>query len=94
MTTPANNPVRLCLSRSGKTIDVPADQTLLEALLEHGFDVASVCREGICGTCETAVLSGIPDHRDSILDDEERAANTVMMVCVSRALTPELELEL
>ena len=90
----SNNPVRLRLTKSGKSIDVPADQTLLEALLEHGYGVDSICREGMCGTCETKVLSGVPDHRDSVLSEEERATNTTMMVCVSRSRTPELELDI
>lgn len=94
MIAQSDRPVRLRLARSGKTIDVLADQTLLEALLENDFDIPSVCREGMCGTCETKVLSGIPDHRDTVLDDEEHASNTVIMVCVSRSLTPEIELDL
>ena len=89
-----NHPVRLRLVRSGITIDVPADQTLLNALLEHGCAINSVCRAGICGTCETKILAGSADHRDSILDEDERASNTTLMVCVSRALSPVLDLDL
>ena len=90
----SRNPVRLKLTKSGTSIDVPADQTLLEALLAHGYYVDSICREGMCGTCETKVLSGVPDHRDSVLSEDEHATNTTMMVCVSRSLTPELELDI
>ncbi len=54
----------------------------------------SSCREGTCGTCETGVLGGEPDHRDSLLSDDERAAGEVMMVCVSRSRSPRLVLDL
>jgi ferredoxin len=54
----------------------------------------SSCRQGTCGTCETGVLAGEPDHRDSILDDAERAAGDCMFVCVSRARTDRLVLDL
>lgn len=87
-------PIRLHLARSGVTLDVPPDRSILEVLMEHGFDVDSVCREGICGTCETRVLSGTPDHRDSILEEDERLAGETMMICVSRALTEELAIDL
>jgi ferredoxin len=50
--------------------------------------------EGICGTCETAVLEGSPDHRDSVLDDDEKAENDCMMICVSRSLSEKLVLDL
>lgn len=89
-----DRPISLRLARSGIECRVPADQTILDVLLAYGVEVDTVCREGICGTCETRVLSGIPDHRDSVLDDQERAAGNLMMVCVSRALTPDLELDL
>jgi ferredoxin len=56
--------------------------------------VLSSCLEGVCGTCETAVLSGTPDHRDSLLTLEEREANEYMMICVGRALSDRLELDL
>jgi ferredoxin len=56
--------------------------------------VLSSCRQGTCGTCETTVLAGRPDHRDSILDDAERAAADCMYVCVSRSLDDRLVLDL
>jgi ferredoxin len=55
--------------------------------------VLSSCRDGTCGTCETAVLGGVPDHRDSVLTDSEQAANDTMMICVSRARSPRLVLD-
>lgn len=76
------------------TVHVSAEQTIAEALEAAGIEVLTSCREGTCGTCETAVLEGIPDHRDSYLSAEERATNETMMICCSRALTPRLVLDL
>jgi ferredoxin-NADP reductase len=81
------------LQRSGITVEVPPELTVLEAVENAGVPVLSSCAEGICGTCETAVLEGEPDHRDSLLDDE-RAAGDVMMICVSRCRGPRLVLDL
>jgi vanillate O-demethylase ferredoxin subunit len=82
------------LHRSGRTIAIPASETVLERLLEEGVDVVYSCMAGNCGTCETRVLDGIPDHRDSFLGDEERGSNNVMMICCSRSKTPVLVLDL
>ncbi len=82
------------LARSGKTLDVAHDQSILRVVREAGVSVLSSCEEGTCGTCETAVLEGVPDHRDSILDEDERAANDCMMICVSRCASPSLVLDL
>lgn len=80
--------------RSGITVEVGPDESLLQVLKDNGIAMLSSCGDGICGTCETAVLEGIPDHRDSVLDDEEHAANDAMMVCVSRSLSDLLVLDL
>ena len=82
------------LDKSGKTLSVPPDKSILEVVREARVPVLSSCTEGTCGTCETAVIDGTPDHRDSILDEEERAENDCMMICVSRSLTPQLVLDL
>nr|WP_237683575.1 PDR/VanB family oxidoreductase [Nocardiopsis sinuspersici] len=82
------------LAESGVTIRVPGDRSVLEAVEDAGVTVLSSCREGTCGTCETPVLDGVPDHRDSLLTDEERASGEMMMICVSRACTSRLVLEL
>jgi ferredoxin-NADP reductase len=82
------------LALSGRTLEVRPDQSVLEAVLESGIEVLSSCQEGICGTCETGVLAGTPDHRDSILSPQERAVGDVMMICVSRSIGPRLTLEL
>jgi ferredoxin-NADP reductase len=81
------------LALSGKTLRVPRDKSVLEVLEEAGIDILSSCREGTCGTCETVVLDGVPDHRDSLLTEEERTTADVMYVCVSRSKTPRLVLE-
>lgn len=82
------------LSISGQTLTVGPDETVLAVLEAAGVDVLSSCQEGTCGTCETTVLEGEVDHRDSLLTPEEQAANDTMYVCVSRAACPKLVLEL
>lgn len=82
------------LDYSELTISVGADQTIVEALEAAGLEVVTSCREGTCGTCETAVLEGIPDHRDAYLSPAEKAANESMMICCSRARTDRLVLDL
>jgi ferredoxin-NADP reductase len=82
------------LARSGRTITVPGDKSILDAVEEAGITVLSSCQEGTCGTCETPVLDGVPDHRDSLLTKEEQAANDTMMICVSRCRGSKLVLDL
>jgi tetrachlorobenzoquinone reductase len=82
------------LDRTGRTVTIPAGETILETLIEEGVDVAYSCMAGNCGTCQTRVLDGIPDHRDDFLNDEERDNNRVMMICCSRSKTPVLVLDL
>jgi ferredoxin-NADP reductase len=82
------------LQQSGVTIQVGPDETIVEALDAAGFDVITSCREGTCGTCETDVLEGVPDHRDSVLSAAEQASNEMMMICCSRSRTPRLVLDL
>ncbi len=80
------------LRRSNITISVGADESLLEAIETAGLTPPSLCRGGACGVCETALLDGVPDHRDHYLSDTQRACNSAIMPCVSRAKTPELVL--
>jgi len=82
------------LARTGRTVAVAPGTSVLEAVGTAGVEVLSSCRQGTCGTCETTVLAGRPDHRDSILDDDERAAGDCMYVCVSRSLDDRLVLDL
>jgi cytochrome P450/ferredoxin-NADP reductase len=73
------------LRDSSVSVHVAADQTLLQALQSAGYDVPSDCGEGLCGTCEVAVLDGQVDHRDKVLSKAERAGQNRMMACCSRA---------
>ncbi|MFJ4834701.1 PDR/VanB family oxidoreductase [Streptomyces sp. NPDC088747] len=82
------------LSRSGRTLTVPAGVSVLDTVRAAGVEVLYSCTEGTCGTCETDVLEGVPDHRDSVLDDEEREAGETMLICVSRCRGKRLVLDL
>jgi ferredoxin len=87
-------PFEVELARTGTSVTVTPQETVLEAVARAGVEVLSSCRQGICGTCETDVLAGLPDHRDTLLDDDERAANDCMYICVSRARSDRLVLDL
>lgn len=78
--------------KSGKTVVVAADQTILDAAKSVGVSIDYSCENGVCGTCEVNIIDGIPDHRDMILDEKERASGKTMMVCCSRAKSPKLVL--
>jgi vanillate O-demethylase ferredoxin subunit len=82
------------LAKAGRTIEVKSGQTILDAIRDAGLRTTSSCREGICGSCETVVLSGSPDHRDAVLTDAEKAEGNTMMICCSGSLTPKLVLDL
>ncbi|WOP18883.1 PDR/VanB family oxidoreductase [Raineyella sp. LH-20] len=81
------------LQRSGAVLTVGPDQGLLEVIRDH-CEVMTSCEDGYCGTCETTVLEGVPEHHDTILNEKERAAGRTMMVCVGRSKTPRLVLDL
>lgn len=87
-------PFEVELAMSGLTVTVPPDRSILDVVEEEGVFVLSSCHEGTCGTCETPVLEGELDHRDSILTPQERARGDVMFICVSRANCPRLVLDL
>ena len=82
------------VASTGDVLVVPPGRSILEVLEDAGLAPLSSCREGTCGTCETGVLEGVVDHRDSLLTEEERAAQDMMFVCVSRSLGPRLHLDL
>lgn len=82
------------LARSGRNVRVMEGQTILAALEASGIRIRHTCREGICGDCEVAVLEGVPDHRDDVLSDAERAANRSMMICCSGCVGERLVLDL
>ncbi|MBK1779698.1 oxidoreductase [Advenella sp. WQ 585] len=92
--TLTGNSFTVTLQKSGKTITVASDETILSALKREGIKVKCSCQNGTCGTCETVVISGLPEHRDFVLSEEERELNETMMICVSRAKSAELVLDL
>ncbi len=92
--TQDQKPFTVVLAKTGIEIHVAADQTLLQALESTHVDIDCLCREGVCGTCETAVLEGEIEHLDQYLSADEKAAQKSMMVCVSRAKHDRLVLDL
>ena len=81
---PVTGGFNVVLQRSGRTLMIPPGQSILDVLLAEGIPCDYSCGEGLCGACETDVLSGKPDHRDSVLTERQRAGNAKMMICVSR----------
>jgi len=81
------------LSRSERCFTVPAGQSILDVLLENGIDAPYGCMQGACGLCETPVLDGTPEHRDTLLSAEAKAANRSLLICCSRSKTPRLTLD-
>jgi len=82
------------IEAGGQVLTVPPDRSILEVCEDAGMLVLSSCREGTCGTCETPLLEGNADHRDSVLTPAEQAEDRSLMICVSRALSPRLVLDL
>jgi ferredoxin-NADP reductase len=82
------------LARSGLTLTIDPGRSILETVEAAGVSVLSSCREGTCGTCETDVLEGEPEHRDSLLTEAERQSNETMFICVSRCFGAQLTLDL
>jgi len=82
------------LRRSGKEFIIPPGKSILEVLRDGGMDVSYSCEQGICGACETRVISGIPEHRDSVLTPAEQAANNTVMICCAGSKTDRLVLDL
>ena len=82
---------RVNLARSGGSLQVGPDESILDVLRRHGVEVPSSCEAGTCGSCRTGLLAGAADHRDFVLDDEEH--ESAIMICVSRAQSEELTLD-
>ena len=80
------------LARSGRTVTVPADRSILEALRDAGVKTVSSCESGTCGTCRTTLKSGAVDHRDMVLEETDKQNH--IMICVSRAAAGDLVLDL
>ncbi|MGE0652261.1 MAG: 2Fe-2S iron-sulfur cluster-binding protein [Alphaproteobacteria bacterium] len=87
--TRENEPFEVELARSGVTLTIPPDRSILDVLIEEGFGVPYACEEGWCGACMIPLLGGKADHRDEVLTDGEKQANEKIQVCVSRALPGE-----
>ncbi|MFD7163402.1 2Fe-2S iron-sulfur cluster-binding protein [Streptomyces violascens] len=79
--------------RSGHTLQVGPEESIVEALEDAGIPIERSCREGVCGTCGTAVLDGTPDHGDTVFTADERDAGDAMMPCVSRCSSGRLVLD-
>lgn len=90
--TGADMPFQVKLSATGEVYDVPADQTIVEVLRANGIDVDTQCEDGFCATCMTRYVSGEPEHRDSVLDEEDQ--EQFVLICCARSKTPMLELDL
>lgn len=82
------------VASTGVVVQVAADQSIIEALEDAGLDVMYDCQRGDCGICQCDVISGIPDHRDVVLSQEERESGKVMQICVSRSKSPRLVLDI
>jgi ferredoxin-NADP reductase len=82
------------LKSTGKAYTVPKDKTILDVLLDAGVDPLHDCKRGECGVCQVGVIEGVPDHKDVILSESERAANKIIQICISRSKTPKLVLDL
>lgn len=79
---------------SGRRVRVAPGVTVADALRSAGFDLLTSCSRGVCGTCETSIVAGVPDHRDAILDDAERAEGACFFPCVSRSKSDRLVIAL
>jgi phthalate 4,5-dioxygenase reductase subunit len=84
-----DQPFEVELARSGRVLQVPADKSILQVLLDAGVKASYVCREGHCSTCGIRLLSGLAEHRDDVMDDDEKREQKTIFVCVSRALPGE-----
>jgi len=81
-------------ARSGIDLEVPADKSIAQVLIDAGLPLEVSCEQGVCGTCLTDVIEGTPDHRDMYLSDGEKQANKQMLVCCSRSQSPLLVLDI
>ena len=82
------------LGRGGELVRIGAGESVVAALARHGVEIAVSCEQGVCGTCITRVLDGIPDHRDSYFTEQEKAGNAEFTPCCSRAKSSVLVLDL
>ncbi|WP_039012060.1 PDR/VanB family oxidoreductase [Pseudomonas brassicacearum] len=92
--TRADGSFSVKLARSGQVFDVPTDRSVVQVLESHGIEIPISCEQGVCGTCLTRVLEGVPEHRDMFLTEAEQASNDQFTPCCSRSKTPVLVLDL
>jgi len=94
MNEPAMNSFEVSLARSGGTYVIPENQSIVDVLAQHGIVIDVSCEQGVCGTCMTGVISGVPDHKDVFLSENEKALGDVMLPCVSRCKSANMVLDL
>jgi vanillate O-demethylase ferredoxin subunit len=87
-----NAPFRIKIKRSGQVLEVPADRSIVAVLRDNGYEIETDCEDGYCGTCITPYLEGEPEHRDTVLSEDER--KRYAMICCARARSPMLVLDL
>ena len=91
---PPRLPLRVVLARSGRYLEVPAARSILDVVLDARVHIRHACHTGHCGACEVPVLGGVPQHLDPVYRYTSRPPRDRIKLCVSRALTPELTLDL
>ena len=89
-----DQPFEVELRQSGRTLTIPADKTIVDVMEEEGCDPMYDCKRGECGVCQATVLEGEPDHRDYYLSDTEKASGKIIQICISRAKSARLVLDL
>ncbi|MEM7687271.1 MAG: 2Fe-2S iron-sulfur cluster binding domain-containing protein, partial [Pseudomonadota bacterium] len=89
-----DQPFEVEIQDTGQVFTIPPGQTIISVLEAAGIDMIYDCMRGDCGICQCDVIDGVPDHRDVVLTDAEKAGNKVMQICVSRAKSPRLVLDL
>lgn len=82
------------VTTGGLTVEIPPDRTIASVLTERGVEVPTLCEQGVCGTCLTRVVEGVPDHRDFCQSDAEKATNAQITLCCSRSKTPILVIDI
>ena len=87
-------PFEVEIHDTGEVFKIPVGKTIIDVLESQGKDLMYDCRRGDCGICQTDIISGTPDHRDVVLSEADRASGKVMQICVSRAKSPRLVLDL
>jgi len=94
ISTQAQTRYEVVLAKSGMTLQIGPEKSILDTMLDAGIHVEFSCMEGICGSCKIEVIQGIPDHRDAVLSDEERARNDAIFVCCSGSRSERLVLNI